>query len=278
VPKWPSLRNNIIDARQVQTPSYRHIMPLHHQQAHAREVMVDEHPGLHLVWYYERIFVKPIPAYFYSPAFWEYLKDADPRVHQAAVGFMRSYCFLVQYEIDFDKACDMKLIPKKPNRQHPTYEEFCNFIAPFRTVKDAFVCRRYHYGELRLTRINKTAMFKGKLAYFHIYPQWGSFLAHSLAPVITVFAVCSVVLNSMQVTLAAKQLTPDSIDDGWMHFVNVSLYFPVTVICLIALLIGIAVLGIFTMGMKDLIWAKTVRYRKRRGDANAGQKSHGIIW
>ena len=186
------------------------IVQAHH--AHARKVLVNEHPGLHLVWWHERIFVKPIPAYFYSKAFWDFLEDANLAVYQAAVGFMRSYYFLIQYEIDFDEACDKKLIPKKPGGTHPTYKEFCAFILPFKEVNDDFVCRRYHYGELRLTRINHTAMlFRGKLAYFHIYPQWGSFLAHTLAPIITVFAVFSVLLNSMQVALAAQQVGPDAV-------------------------------------------------------------------
>ena len=85
----------VLTTPQVQTPSYRHIMPLHHQRAHLREIVINENPGLHLVWYYDKIFVKPIPAYFYAKAFWTYIESADPDVYQAAVGFMRSYNFLV---------------------------------------------------------------------------------------------------------------------------------------------------------------------------------------
>lgn len=148
-------------------------MALHHQEAHARKVFVNEHPGLHLVWYYERIFIKPIPAYFYSSEFWKYLKEADAEVYRAALGFMRSYYFLIQHEIDFNQACECGLIPKKPGEGgvHPTYEEFCRFIDPFRHVTDSEVNRRFHYGELRLTRINRASIFTGRLAYFHIYPQ-----------------------------------------------------------------------------------------------------------
>jgi hypothetical protein len=253
-------------------------MPLHHQRAHARKVVVNEHPGLHLVWYYDMIFIKPIPSYFYSKAFWEYLKEAEPEVHKAAVGFMRSYYFIIQYQIDFDEACDTKLVPKKPDGHHPSYEEFCEFIAPFRMVDDDYICRRFHYGELRLSRINRTSMLKGHLAYFHIYPQWGSFLTHILAPVITVFAVASVVLNSMQVALAAQQSDPGSISDAWVAFTSVSLYFPVIIICLIAVILVFGLVGILFMGVKDLIWAKTVREKKKKGDREAGEKSHGMIW
>ena len=253
-------------------------MPLHHQQAHAREIMVNENPGLHLVWYYERIFVKPIPAYFYSKAFWEYLKQADDNVYRASVGFMRSYYYLIQYEIDFEEACKRRLIPLKPDKHYPTYEEFHDFIYPFSRVNDDHVSRRFHYGELRLTRINRTAfLFRRRLAYFHIYPQWGSFLAHILAPIITVFAVFSVVLNSMQVGLAALDMGPGHEDSGWPAFIAVSVYFPVAVIIFIALIIAIATVGISVMGVTDLIHGNNVRRRKKRGDRSAGEKSHGMI-
>jgi hypothetical protein len=252
-------------------------MALHHQEAHGRKVLVNENPGLHLVWYYERIFVKPIPAYFYSQAFWDYIAVVEPEVHEAAVGFMRSYYHLIQYDIDYHQACTLKLIPNLPSGKQPTYAEFCQFIAPFQDVDDKHVCRRYHYGELRLTRLNKTAMlFRGKLAYFHIHPQWGSYLSHILAPIITIFVVISVVLNSMQVTLQA--VAGDGMDPRWVPYVNVSTWFPVVVICMITFVIATAVFGIVVMGIKDLIGAKRVRQKKRRGDTRAGEKTHGMVW
>ncbi|KAJ9161068.1 hypothetical protein NKR19_g2624 [Coniochaeta hoffmannii] len=262
----------------VQTPSHRHIMPLHHQKAHGRDVVVNEHPGLHLLWYYDRIFIKPIPAYFFTSAFWDVTEQEQRNVHKAAVGFLRSYYYLIQYEIDFDLACEKKLVPKKPDGNHPSYEEFCDFIANFRDAGDTHVSRRFHYGELRLSRLNKTAMlFRGHLAYFHIHPQWGSYLSHVLAPIITVFVVISVVLNSMQVTLQAVA-GPDGVAHHWHAFVSVAAYFPVVVICLIAVVISAAIGGIVIMGVKDLVWSKRVRHRKAQGDVTAGEKSHGMVW
>ncbi|KAK3991275.1 hypothetical protein QBC44DRAFT_323964 [Cladorrhinum sp. PSN332] len=268
----------------VQTPSYDHIMPLHHQRAHAREIIVNEEPGLHLVWYYNSIFIKPIPQYFYSKAFWEYLEESDEGLYKASLGFMRSYYYLIRFEIDFDLACNKhKLIPKKDDGEFPTYEEWCNFIDPFSLVGDDHVNRRYHYGELRLSRINRTAMlFRGTLAYFHLLPQWGSFLSHILAPLITAFAVCSVILNSMQVTLASIEVSSETGHEvpgaGWGSFLNVSLYFPLIVILSIALVIGAATAGMFFMGLKDLIRGNTVRQKKKNGEVNIGRKSHGMIW
>ncbi|KAK3392892.1 hypothetical protein B0H63DRAFT_3006 [Podospora didyma] len=263
----------------VQTPAFNHIFPLHHQKAHAREIMVNEKPGLHLVWYYERIFVKPIPAYFLSQAFWDYIQEAEADVYRAGVGFMRSYYCLIQYELDFDLAVKLRLIPKlSSTNEFPTYEEWCAFIEPFRHVDEATVNRRYHYGELRLTRINRTAMFfKFSLAYFHIFPQWGSFLAHMLTPIVTIFAMCSIILNSMQVTLAAIDMGEYDDSKGWPSFVNVSIYFPIAVILLIGTVLGAALIGIVFMGYKDFTKGNKVRDAKKKGDWSVGEKSHGMV-
>ncbi|KAK3955659.1 hypothetical protein QBC32DRAFT_22167 [Pseudoneurospora amorphoporcata] len=262
----------------VQTPSFLHIMSLHHQYAHDREVKIDEHPCLHLVWYYERIYVKPVPAYFYCAAFWRYIANVHVDVYRACLGFMRSYYFLIQYEVDFALACEKKLIPKNSNGQFPTYEEWCDFIEPFAKVRDVQVPKRYHYGELRLSRLNMAAaFFKRKLAFFHIYPQWGSFLTHSLGPLLTIFAICSVVLNSMQVSLQALDLNLPE-DHSWPKWKAASVWFPIVVTILIAVVIVLAVSGVCIMAVVDLCSGIRTRRKKRKGDEKAGKKTHGVIW
>jgi hypothetical protein len=263
----------------VQTPSHIHINPLHHQSSHERKVKVTESSGLHLVWYYEIIFIKPVPAYFYSRAFWDYIEHARPDIYSACLGFMRSYERLIQYEIDFHMACELRLIAKKSNGEFPTYEEWCEFIEPFAKVGDNHVNRRYHYGELRLTRINRAAFFfRGSLAYFHIYPQWGSWIHHTLAPIVTLFAVCSVVLNSMQVSLAAMDLGHKPEGGAWARLIDASLWFPIAVMLAIALVLALALIGVGYMGMKDLARGNEVRQRKKQGDPFAGSRSHGMVW
>ncbi|KAK3395328.1 hypothetical protein B0T20DRAFT_395223 [Sordaria brevicollis] len=262
----------------VQTPSYRHIMPLHHQNAHDREIKVDEHPCLHLVWYYERIFIKPVPAYFYCQAFWEYIADANPEVYEACLGFMRSYYFLIKYEVDFELAIEKRLIPKKSNGEHPTYEEWCNFIRQFSVARDDQVSKRYEFGELRLSRLNMASFFfRGKLAFFHIWPQWGSFLTASLAPMLTIFAICSVILNSMQVSLQALDSNFDD-DDRWLSLKTASIWFPIGVSLLIAAVITLALVGILVMAVLDIWTGIKTRRLKRKNRWEGGEKTHGVIW
>jgi hypothetical protein len=50
------------------------ISPLHRQFVKGRKIVITEDIRMHLVWHYERIFIKPLPRYLTSHRFWsEYL-------------------------------------------------------------------------------------------------------------------------------------------------------------------------------------------------------------
>ncbi len=53
------------------TQSSANISPLHRQKVKGRDIVVTEDPKLHLVWLYDRVFIKPISKYLLSHAFWE---------------------------------------------------------------------------------------------------------------------------------------------------------------------------------------------------------------
>ncbi|KAH6980614.1 hypothetical protein BKA56DRAFT_585781 [Ilyonectria sp. MPI-CAGE-AT-0026] len=46
------------------------ISPLYWQLVKRRTIIVTEDPKLHLVWIHDRIFIKPLPRYITSYAFW----------------------------------------------------------------------------------------------------------------------------------------------------------------------------------------------------------------
>jgi hypothetical protein len=48
-----------------------HIDPLHEHLLKGRTVKITENPGLHLVWYYKELYVKPLPQCLFSYGFWE---------------------------------------------------------------------------------------------------------------------------------------------------------------------------------------------------------------
>jgi hypothetical protein len=199
-----------------------------------RQIIVTEHPGLHLIWYHDRIFVKPIPVYLLSRAFWEYIAEADQEILKASLGFMRTYCYLIRYGVDFRKAIELELIPRVEGAPLD-FESFVEFILQFEDISDEAVAPRYTYGSIRLTRLNYLALISfGRPAYFALRPQYGDYISHSFVPIITLFAVLSTILSSMQVALAVQ--VPDA-TSSWEAFTSVAKWFSIAVIILVVSLV-----------------------------------------
>ncbi|KAF2807745.1 uncharacterized protein BDZ99DRAFT_391759 [Mytilinidion resinicola] len=195
------------------TLSSANINPLHRQRVKGREIIVTEEPRLHLVWIHDRIFIKPLPRYLLSLAFWEtclsenpgQLGDSQSNIRKAAIGFLRTYRYLVQHESDFNIAQqeNLRLISKDVD-----WASFCRFAAEVGHIEDSEVSGRYCYGELRLTRLNFYApLFLRKFHFEQVHGQYGDFFGRLYGPLLFIFAVVSVILNAMQVELAAEQLS-----------------------------------------------------------------------
>lgn len=194
------------------TFSSANINPLHRQRVKDREIVVTEEVRLHLVWIHNRIFIKPLPRYLLSHAFWatHLAKGSDQQdnhqrnVYKAATGFLRTYRYLVQHESDFriaqqDHLC---LVPKDVD-----WPSFCRFVSELDRIEDSTVSRRYCYGELRLTRLNFYAPLLLRRFHFEqVHGQYGDFFGRLYGPILFAFAVVSTILNSMQVALATEQL------------------------------------------------------------------------
>jgi hypothetical protein len=192
------------------TPS-ANVNPLHHQRVKGREIIVTEDPRLHLVWIHDRIFVKPIPRYLLSHAFWERhldqkpssLGDGQSNLRAAATGFLRTYRYLIRHESDLSIAQQdhLRLVPSDVD-----WASFCQFTRDLILIEDAAVSKRYCFGELRLTRLNFYApLLLRKFRFEQVHGQYSDYFARLYGPVLFVFAVLSTILNSMQVALAADQ-------------------------------------------------------------------------
>ncbi|KAI4208954.1 MAG: hypothetical protein LQ351_008060 [Letrouitia transgressa] len=128
-----------------------HIDPLHKQLIKNRVIIVTEDPKLHLVWYYGTLYVKPVPDYLLNHPIWrDYLPE--PAIEpvgtrqrydkfRAALGFLRSYSFLIRHESDFIVAQKSNLLP-----EYVSFQQFQKFIQPFRSIHDDQVAHRYHSG------------------------------------------------------------------------------------------------------------------------------------
>lgn len=51
--------------------NYNNISPLHHQLVKGRQILITERADLHLVWHYDRIFIKPLTKCLLNHHFWK---------------------------------------------------------------------------------------------------------------------------------------------------------------------------------------------------------------
>lgn len=206
------------------TYSSSNINPLHRQRVKGREIIVTEESRLHLVWFHDRIFIKPLPKYILSWTFWEmFLVDSSVSlgehrntIRSAALGYLRSYRYLIKHESDFiiAKQDHLRLIP-----QDVQWADFCHFVSALDGIKDVDVSGRYSYGELRLSRLNFYApIFLRKFHFEQVHGQYSDYFTRLYGPVLFVLAGVSTLLNGMQVQLAVDQVASSHHYSMWSVF------------------------------------------------------------
>lgn len=188
------------------------VEPLNSQKVKGPEIVPAEDPKLHLVWQHNKIYIKPVPVCLFNYEFWQTYLALSPNpsapysrssARSLAMGFMRSYAHLIQHQLDFMLAQENHLLPN-----HLEWNEWSIFIAHFRRIGDEHVARRYHYGQLRLSRLNwAVRLFQPPSApsfWFYEIRHWSTalYLQDVIGPLIFTFASLSIVLSSMQVVLS----------------------------------------------------------------------------
>lgn len=264
----------------VATQRSSHINPLHEQILKGGNIVITENPELHLAWADNRIFLKPIPRYMLSHAFWIthilplnsgstksiHLQSPSSALTKAALGYMRTYYYLIQYESDLHIAKQSRLLP--PSATDITLEHFHAFIAGFADIQDDQVSPRYSsYGTLRLSRLNLWAkIFLRRFQFYHINRQYSGYFARFYAPILFFFGILTVVLSAMQVGLQANS-TGDRNRYQWVALQEVSLWFSVvTLICICA--IGLVMASVFVfMLLRELVFATKGILRRQRDHA-----------
>jgi hypothetical protein len=242
--------------------------PLHHQRLLGREIHVTEDPELHLVWWRNRIFVKPLPAFLLDPDFWrEHLVDSagwrgrrdagQVSLEASARGMLFSYTALVAYESDFRIAREAGLISSAV-----TWTGWKALAAEFLGSHSYDrVSPRYWYGELRLSRLNRIyRLRKGYLlrGYSRVVSHafYGSFVEDNLAILGGILAYVIIVLTAMQVGTGVDELAQDDV------FQRASYGF--TIFAMIAPLVGIVIIFGIVIAMVVSNWRVTKSYEKKR--------------
>ncbi|PVF97373.1 hypothetical protein CPB86DRAFT_735101 [Serendipita vermifera] len=255
----------------VATPNHAHISALHHQIVRGREIVITEDPGLHLLWYYNRVFIKPLPSYLTSHAFWrKFLSSQDPgtsALRQAALGYIRSYYYLIQHRSDYEIAKEKKLVDKDVK-----FDDLIQFLQAFRDVTDEQVTPRYSRGELRLSRLNLwSRLYRFEFFYKKLHGQYGPYFAEIVAPLLYIFAIISITLTSMQTMLSVQQLGLNIGVHSSRTVALVSWGFSIFCMVLSAICIVILPTILALLLLRELIYAlkHTIRRRQRPEIARA---------
>ncbi|KAI6623870.1 hypothetical protein MCOR14_009447 [Pyricularia oryzae] len=243
----------------------RNISPLHRQLVKQRTIVVTEDPKLHLVWIYNRIFIKPLPQYIGSYAFWKRYLCAEAsvgecggsgeRIRREALGYLRTYYHLVKYESDLRIAQDPSLNLVPPDI---TWEQFCDFTSSLADIEDREVSKRYAYGEIRLTRLNFYAPFLlGKSHFQRVEYQYGTYFARFYGPILLVIAIASVVLSALQVIVSIGEDAGDRWPMGMALWIS---GMAIILSCVILFILGL--LLVYKVANE---WRVAIRDRLREG-------------
>jgi hypothetical protein len=248
-----------------------HVSSLTHQHVRGRRIVITENPELHLVWIYDQIFLKPLPKYLLSYAFWEYYftsktspirDDAErAKILKAALGFLRTYAYLIQHKSDFLIARDEKhrLLPKNVR-----YSEFIRFITSCQQfIAEEDVSPRYAFGELRLSRLNFwSKILLHQFSFHETHGQYGARFAQYYGPILFIFAILSVVLSAMQVAMATTSQPQES--GSTSSFVSVSWFFSIFSLGVAAMLTSFVILAFFALAIRESLYALKDLVRKKR--------------
>ena len=265
----------------VATQRSDHISALHHQLGRGRTIIVTENPKLHLVWINNCIYIKPIPSYLLNHAFWVYYftsrysplsKDATEHICQAALGFLRTYAYLIEHESDFRVAKEHCLIPS-----HTTWTTWNAFVSSVHNINDSEVSARYRFGELRLSRLNFwSKIFLGRMNYFQVTGQTSTYLASVFAPLVFVWATCNVILAAMQVVVSVQALYSQDNQGAWAAMTQTSRWFSVTVLVLAVVFISTVLMLIFGRFTRQLSFAAKDLMRKRTASKVIDEKAKDL--
>ncbi|KPA36026.1 subtilisin serine protease [Fusarium langsethiae] len=241
--------------------------PLHQQRLLNREIVITERLDLHLVWTTGRMFLKPLPRFLLDPRFWERFLychtvpvfNGSPCScrgrRERALGFLFSYAALIAYESDFHFAKEAHLIPEEVQ-----WSAWRKAVRELLATSPIYPCidPRFHYGELRLSRLNKIYfLWKTPLrGYMSHWNRYGSFFHDNFALLASSTVYIAVVLTAMQVGLATEVLQYNA------AFQSASYGF--TVFSIVGLLAAAGLVMVVFCYLFIHNWLATQRYGKKR--------------
>ncbi|KAF2821054.1 hypothetical protein CC86DRAFT_373950 [Ophiobolus disseminans] len=178
-----------------------------------RKIQVTEDPSVHVLWVETILFVKPLPAYLTSFAFWEYLMDRENSdigleernlLIATSLGFLKTYARLIQRRSDFNLARRHDLLGAFDNI---SFEAFIAFIASFDNIPDRAISSRWRYGLIQLDALNFHSVIHLRRWHLNRFEsRYSTYFSRFFPVILFIFALLSVMLSAMQVIIGAKQI------------------------------------------------------------------------
>lgn len=213
---------------------------------------------LHLLRFSNKLLVKPLPEYILSKSLWENHICEDLALWQSATGWLLSYVWLVTTPLDLKLAHNEGLVPKSI-----TWVCWKAFVTNFLNSVDMNtlhqVNKRYHFGDLRLARINtiyRTRFFFTHFVrgYLYGYNRYVVFFERNFSWILILFVFLSLVLSAMQVGTALDEL------NGSKAFLKGS--YGVVVLSMVSVAVVLGVVGICFLGIFLFNMVSAVRHAK----------------
>lgn len=235
--------------------SIGNINTLHHQRVLLREIIPSECSKLHLVWFGRTIYVKPLPEYLLNLEYHTSVVCKDVELYSLIVGFLRSYCDLIQFPVDLAIAQEIYLVPSTV-----TWQQWATFRQAVIMKKNApDVNKRFTYGELRLHRLDLIYRFTGRgITYFTVHRTYETYFREYFTLFATAFGFVAVILTAMQVLVTINSI-PKAL-------ATVSSWFSVAVLLLICVCFGYIGLIFLSLFVYNYVVSRMRNQGGREGD------------
>ncbi|KAJ5769204.1 hypothetical protein N7520_003763 [Penicillium odoratum] len=247
--------------------------PIHRLKMMGFNILLTEQADLHLLKFSNTIFIKPLPDYMLNFMFWDKYLCESEELHKSACGILLSYVWLICSSLDLKLAHKLDLLPCEI-----TWIEWKSFVADFLSNVDPNtldqVNKRYHFGELRLGRINSiyrirffsTHFIRG---YLYGYNRYAIFFQRNFAWILIVLVYFSLILSAMQVGATVPPLNTNHTFQQVSYGFSV---FSIVTVLVVVCFVGILFVTIFLVNM---VLAISHEKKKRRDRKILSRESEG---
>lgn len=239
--------------------------PLHRYKMYGYEVLGTQQMDLHLLRYSNKLLVKPLPEYMLDHDFWAAHLCADTKLHESAMGWVLSYAWLVTSPLDLKLAHEHSLLPAAIT--WPWWKTFAtDFLRGLDLNALDQVNPRYHFGDLRLARVNtiyRTRFFTTHFVrgYLYGYNRYRVFFERNFSWILILFVFLSLVLSAMQVGTALDKLNTSA---AFMQGCFGVVVFSMASVAAVLGVVGLFFVGVFLFNMVDAVCHATSRAKERR--------------